>query len=140
MSCAVRAVSHSDVSCRARRLRGCAPSCGAGSSHTTSHLRSRCTWCVSLVLRASVVVHLLFPLSRAPTSQQFKNAVPCLRRLLVRTLRLLSNTGLSLSCAANLLNALNQLVDALTGLERILTTPIPFSYIFSYRNVLTSHL
>lgn len=30
---------------------------------------------------------------------------------------------------ANLLNALNQLVDALTGLERILTTPIPFSYV-----------
>ncbi|KAM5531168.1 hypothetical protein V8D89_014200 [Ganoderma adspersum] len=30
--------------------------------------------------------------------------------------------------ATNLLNALNQLVDALTGLERILTTPIPFSY------------
>ncbi|PCH37039.1 UPF0187-domain-containing protein [Wolfiporia cocos MD-104 SS10] len=27
-----------------------------------------------------------------------------------------------------LMNALNQLVDALTGLERILTTPIPFSY------------
>ncbi|KAH9849426.1 UPF0187-domain-containing protein [Lenzites betulinus] len=30
--------------------------------------------------------------------------------------------------ATNLLNSLNQLVDALTGLERILTTPIPFSY------------
>ncbi len=30
---------------------------------------------------------------------------------------------------ANLLLALNQLVDALTGLERILTTPIPFSYV-----------
>ncbi|PIL29976.1 hypothetical protein GSI_07887 [Ganoderma sinense ZZ0214-1] len=30
--------------------------------------------------------------------------------------------------ATNLLNALNQLVDALTGLERILTSPIPFSY------------
>ncbi|KAM6494853.1 Bestrophin, RFP-TM, chloride channel domain containing protein [Amanita muscaria] len=29
-----------------------------------------------------------------------------------------------------LLGALNQLVDALTGLERILTTPIPFSYSF----------
>ncbi|KAI0254550.1 Bestrophin, RFP-TM, chloride channel-domain-containing protein [Lactifluus subvellereus] len=29
---------------------------------------------------------------------------------------------------SNLLAALNQLVDALTGLERILTTPIPFSY------------
>lgn len=28
----------------------------------------------------------------------------------------------------NLLAAVNQLVDALTGLERILTTPIPFSY------------
>jgi predicted membrane chloride channel (bestrophin family) len=28
----------------------------------------------------------------------------------------------------NLLASLNQLVDALTGLERILTTPIPFSY------------
>jgi len=28
----------------------------------------------------------------------------------------------------NLMTALNQLVDALTGLERILTTPIPFSY------------
>lgn len=27
-----------------------------------------------------------------------------------------------------LLAALNQLVDGLTGLERILTTPIPFSY------------
>ncbi|KAI0067026.1 UPF0187-domain-containing protein [Artomyces pyxidatus] len=30
--------------------------------------------------------------------------------------------------ATNLIGALNQLVDALTGLERILTTPIPFSY------------
>ncbi|KAL6300331.1 UPF0187-domain-containing protein [Sparassis latifolia] len=30
--------------------------------------------------------------------------------------------------STNLLNALGQLVDALTGLERILTTPIPFSY------------
>ncbi|KAI8986879.1 Bestrophin, RFP-TM, chloride channel-domain-containing protein [Trametes punicea] len=30
--------------------------------------------------------------------------------------------------ATNLLNALTMLVDALTGLERILTTPIPFSY------------
>ncbi|KAI0916210.1 hypothetical protein AcV5_003211 [Taiwanofungus camphoratus] len=30
--------------------------------------------------------------------------------------------------ATNLLNSLGQLVDALTGLERILTTPIPFSY------------
>ncbi|KAH9919467.1 UPF0187-domain-containing protein [Epithele typhae] len=30
--------------------------------------------------------------------------------------------------ATNLLNALTTLVDALTGLERILTTPIPFSY------------
>ncbi|KAL0959278.1 hypothetical protein HGRIS_014549 [Hohenbuehelia grisea] len=29
-----------------------------------------------------------------------------------------------------LLSSLNQLVDALTGLERILTTPIPFSYSF----------
>ncbi|KAH9965276.1 Bestrophin, RFP-TM, chloride channel-domain-containing protein [Russula dissimulans] len=29
---------------------------------------------------------------------------------------------------AGLLNALNSLVDSLTGLERILTTPIPFSY------------
>jgi ion channel-forming bestrophin family protein len=30
---------------------------------------------------------------------------------------------------AALMNALTQLVDALTGLERILTTPIPFSYV-----------
>ncbi|KAG6874620.1 hypothetical protein C0992_007259 [Termitomyces sp. T32_za158] len=29
---------------------------------------------------------------------------------------------------SNLFTSLNQLVDALTGLERILTTPIPFSY------------
>jgi len=29
---------------------------------------------------------------------------------------------------SNLIAALNQLVDALTGLERILTTPIPYSY------------
>jgi predicted membrane chloride channel (bestrophin family) len=29
--------------------------------------------------------------------------------------------------AAALYNALNLLVDALTGLERVLTTPIPFS-------------
>ena len=28
-----------------------------------------------------------------------------------------------------LLASLNQLVDSLTGLERILTTPIPFSYV-----------
>ena len=32
-----------------------------------------------------------------------------------------------LCCPAGLLNALLQLVDALTGLERILTTPIPYS-------------
>ncbi|KAF9261132.1 UPF0187-domain-containing protein [Marasmius fiardii PR-910] len=31
-----------------------------------------------------------------------------------------------------LLNSLNQLVDSLTGLERILTTPIPFSYVSIY--------
>jgi putative membrane protein len=31
-------------------------------------------------------------------------------------------------CTAALMNAMVQLVDALTGLERILTTPIPFSY------------
>src|SRR5712691_1909005 len=30
---------------------------------------------------------------------------------------------------AGLLNALNSLVEALTGLERILTTPIPYSYV-----------
>jgi hypothetical protein len=39
---------------------------------------------------------------------------PCRLRLLIM-------------CAAALYNALNLLVDALTGLERILTTPIPFS-------------
>ena len=39
---------------------------------------------------------------------------------------------------ANLLNALNQLVDALTGLERILTTPIPFSY--ALRPVFFDHI
>jgi len=33
----------------------------------------------------------------------------------------------SLYRSANLIVALNQLVDALTGLERILTTPIPYS-------------
>jgi ion channel-forming bestrophin family protein len=33
---------------------------------------------------------------------------------------------------AGLLNALNQLVDALTGLERILTTPIPYSCVPRY--------
>lgn len=33
----------------------------------------------------------------------------------------------SLYHPANLIVALNQLVDALTGLERILTTPIPYS-------------
>lgn len=32
-----------------------------------------------------------------------------------------------MNCPANLLTALNSLVDALTGLERILTTPIPYS-------------
>lgn len=33
---------------------------------------------------------------------------------------------------ANLISALNQLVDALTGLERILTTPIPYSSVPLY--------
>ena len=38
------------------------------------------------------------------------------------------NKMTNFSCrAANLIAALNQLVDALTGLERILTTPIPYS-------------
>jgi hypothetical protein len=36
---------------------------------------------------------------------------------------------LLIMCAAALYNALNLLVDALTGLERILTTPIPFSWV-----------
>lgn len=44
--------------------------------------------------------------------------VPCL------TLKEITN---SLYRPANLIAALNQLVDALTGLERILTTPIPYS-------------
>ncbi|KAI9465829.1 UPF0187-domain-containing protein [Lactarius psammicola] len=35
---------------------------------------------------------------------------------------------LDAATTSNLIAALNQLVDALTGLERILTTPIPFSY------------
>ncbi|KAG5353294.1 hypothetical protein C0989_008512 [Termitomyces sp. Mn162] len=34
---------------------------------------------------------------------------------------------------STLLSSLNQLVDALTGLERILTTPIPFSWVFASR-------
>jgi hypothetical protein len=38
----------------------------------------------------------------------------------------------SLCRPANLILALNQLVDALTGLERILTTPIPFSSVALY--------
>jgi len=38
----------------------------------------------------------------------------------------------SLRRSAGLLNALNQLVDALTGLERILTTPIPYSCVPRY--------
>jgi predicted membrane chloride channel (bestrophin family) len=33
---------------------------------------------------------------------------------------------------ANLILALNQLVEALTGLERILTTPIPYSSVALY--------
>ena len=41
--------------------------------------------------------------------------------------------------SANLLNALNQLVDALTGLERILTTPIPFSYVLPSIHQALSH-
>ena len=36
---------------------------------------------------------------------------------------------------ANLIDALNKLVDALTGLERILTTPIPFSYVQRLRTI-----
>lgn len=47
-----------------------------------------------------------------------------------------SDTALDFFCLdsyslaiANLLNTLNVLVDALTGLERVLTTPIPFSYV-----------
>jgi hypothetical protein len=44
--------------------------------------------------------------------------VPCL------TLKEIAD---SLYRPANLIAALNQLVDALTGLERILTTPIPYS-------------
>ena len=34
-----------------------------------------------------------------------------------------------------MLNALNSLVEALTGLERILTTPIPYSYVLEYAQI-----
>jgi len=40
----------------------------------------------------------------------------------------LQNRKLDVATTNQLLAALNNLVDALTGLERILTTPIPFSY------------
>lgn len=36
---------------------------------------------------------------------------------------------------AGLLNALNALVEALTGLERILTTPIPYSCVPKYAQI-----
>jgi len=36
---------------------------------------------------------------------------------------------------AGLLNALNALVEALTGLERILTTPIPYSCVPNYPRI-----
>ncbi|KAJ3913888.1 Bestrophin, RFP-TM, chloride channel-domain-containing protein, partial [Lentinula edodes] len=39
-----------------------------------------------------------------------------------------------------MLAALNQLVDSLTGLERILTTPIPFSYVLSLTAALISSM
>lgn len=32
-----------------------------------------------------------------------------------------------------IINSINQLTDALTGLERILTTPIPFSFVHQPR-------
>jgi len=39
-----------------------------------------------------------------------------------------SRKAIDAATTSNLIMALNQLVDALTGLERILTTPIPYSY------------
>jgi predicted membrane chloride channel (bestrophin family) len=39
-----------------------------------------------------------------------------------------SRKAIDAPTTSNLIAALNQLVDALTGLERILTTPIPYSY------------
>jgi len=39
-----------------------------------------------------------------------------------------SRKAIDAATTSNLIAALNQLVDALTGLERILTTPIPYSY------------
>lgn len=42
--------------------------------------------------------------------------------------------------SANLLNTLNQLVDALTGLERILTTPIPFSFVLLIESASLTYL
>lgn len=38
------------------------------------------------------------------------------------------------------MGTLNQLVDGLTGLERILTTPIPFSYVHDLLEVSTACL
>lgn len=42
-----------------------------------------------------------------------------------------------ISPSDTMLAALNQLVDSLTGLERILTTPIPFSYVLSLTATIT---
>lgn len=48
-------------------------------------------------------------------------------RLPLGSLLLLTYILLCIESAGLLLATLGQLVDALTGLERILTTPIPFS-------------
>src|ERR1700710_2563225 len=54
-----------------------------------------------------------------------------MRRLSVRPLLLFFHVLISqyIESPGLLLATLGQLVDALTGLERILTTPIPFSYV-----------
>ena len=76
-------------------------------------------------------------LSRARTLPRFKNANPS---TLLQSVCALSNfkgneINGSPRCPAGMLNALNSLIEALTGLERILTTPIPYSYVLEYAQI-----
>lgn len=71
-----------------------------------------------------------FLFSRAPISRHYKNENFWMFLQLVCDFKSSILIRFGDRRPDTLLQSLNQLVDSLTGLERILTTPIPYSYVF----------
>ena len=111
---------------RAKKLPICEQSCNTILlPRKTCHLKFRSILCVFHLDRAKLFLlndtpELVYCRASEPESYRcgYHVYVPC------STLKEITD---SLYRPANLIAALNQLVDALTGLERILTTPIPYS-------------